>query len=146
MEFEAEPKNIEFDEGDDFSSIDKIIETKVALSTKFKLQSKLKGLGYTRQLQVIMEAFSYDSSADGFWMQHYGPMYAGIYAAKLFDAFTYVTILGPDYGALSAPAYKQKKRVAAFYKWLIPNVGKYIARQVIEFDGKKPTFDPFHLW
>lgn len=137
LDFEAEPKDIVFDEGDDFSSIDKIIETKIALSTRFKLQSKLTKLGYTRQLQVIMEALSYDADADGFWMQQYGPMFSAIYSAKLFDAFTYITLLGPNYGAISAPAVKQKKRVAAFYKWLIPNVGKYIARQVVEFDGKK---------
>jgi antitoxin component YwqK of YwqJK toxin-antitoxin module/tetratricopeptide (TPR) repeat protein len=137
MDFEAEPKNIVFDEGDDFGAIDKIIETKVALLSRFKLQSKLKTIAYTRQLQVIMEALKYDSGADGFWMQHYAPMFTGIYNAKLFDAFTYISIIGPNYGTHSAPAYKQKKRLAAFYKWLVPNVGKYIARQVIEFEGKK---------
>lgn len=137
MDFESEPKGIQFDEGDDFSNIDQIIETRIALSKKFKLQSKLTMVNYTRQLQVIMEALKYDADADGFWMQHYAPLFTGIYSAKLFDAFTYVTLIGPDYGKISAPAYKQKKRVNLFFTWLKTNVGKYIARQVIEFDGKK---------
>jgi antitoxin component YwqK of YwqJK toxin-antitoxin module/tetratricopeptide (TPR) repeat protein len=136
LEFEAEEKGLVFEDGDDFSSIDKIIETKIALSAKFKRQTKLK-LGYTSQLQVVMEAIKHDADADGFWMQHYVPFYASIYSNKFFDAFTYVSIMGPSYGALSAPAYKQKKRVTLFLKWLGANANKYIFRQVIKFDDKK---------
>jgi len=136
LEFEAEEKGLNFDEGDDFSSIDKIIETKIALSAKFKRQTKLK-LGYTSQLQVVMEAIKTDADADGFWMQHYVPFYEAIYSNKFFDAFTYVSIMGPSYGPLSAPAYKQKKRVTLFLSWLGKNSRKIISRQVIEFESKK---------
>jgi len=136
-DFESEPKGLIFDDGDVFNGIDKIIQTKISLSSKFKLKSKIKQVAYTRQLQVIFESLIYDEKADGFWMQHYVPLYTAIYDGKLFDALTYVSLIGPDYGKASAPAIKGRKRIAAFFKWLIPNVGPYIARQYIEFDGEK---------
>jgi len=138
MEFEAEPKDIQFDEGDDFSHIDNIVQTKIALSNKFKRKTKLK-TPFTNQLQVVMEAIKYDADADGFWMQHYVPFLEAVFRDNFFDAFTYELISGPNYGALSAPAQKNKKRVQLFLKWLAPNAAKYIFRQVIDFDDKKQT-------
>jgi antitoxin component YwqK of YwqJK toxin-antitoxin module len=137
LDFEAEEKNIKFDEGDDFSEIDKLIQSKLALSTKFKLKSKLKMIGYTRQLQVICETIKFDEQVDGFWMQHYAKFYQDVYKFNFFDGLTYASLVGPDYGKLNAAAFKNDKKRDAFVNWFAQNFNIYVARQYLNFEGKK---------
>ncbi len=135
--FEAEPKNLAFDAGDDYADIDRIIKSRVALSSKFKLKTKLKNVLYVRQLQVICETVKYKKDTDGFWMQQYVPLFQDSYQAKMFDGMTYMSLSGPDYGPLNAAVKKNRKRMDAYAAWFGQNSDRYLTRQFIEFQGKK---------
>ncbi len=136
-DFDAEPKNLVFDKDDDFTEIDRIIQSKIALSPKFKVKTKIKAFAYTRQLQVLCEAMYYDGKLEGFWMQHYAEFYQAVFQNEYFDALTYVSLYGPEYGKINASAFKNTKKRDAFVSWFASNFDRFIAKQFIEFEGKK---------
>lgn len=137
LEFETESKELVFDVGDDFSEIDLIIKSRIALSPKFKLKTKIKAFAYVRQLQLVCEAIKFDAEADGFWMQQYGDFFQSVFNSDFFDGLTYASLYGPEYGKINAAAFKNTKKRDGFVLWFATNFDRFIARQYIEFDGKK---------
>ena len=137
LEFEAESKELVFDEGDDFSEIDRMIQSKIALLSKFKLKSKIKAFAYVRQLQVICEAIRFDAQADGFWMQQYADFFQAVFVNDFFDGLTYASLYGPEYGKINAAAFKNTKKRDAFVLWFANNFDRFMLRQYLDFEGKK---------
>lgn len=133
----AESKDLVFDNGDDFSDIDRLIKSKIALSPKFKLKSKAKGFYYIRQLQVISESLRYDYQSDGFWMQFYGRMYQSAFHSDNFENLTFVSLAGPNYGKANSVANKNAKKRQQFFSWFGENFPENIGRQFTDFDGKR---------
>lgn len=137
LSFDEKPKNVVFEEGDDFSEIDRIIKSRIALSTKFKLKTKLKKILFIRQLQVICEALRYKKNVEGFWMHHYVPLFEEVYKDNMFDGLTYLSLSGPDYGSFNKAVDKNQRRLQAFMNWFSENLGIFLAQQYTEFEGKK---------
>lgn len=143
-DFTVEERGLTFDSGDDFSETDRIIRSKIALSPKFKLKTKIKGFYYIRQLQAICETMEYQPNSDGFWMQFYGRFFKSVFNSDNFESMSFVSVSGPDYGKFNAAANKNTKKRDQFFKWFGNTVGENIGKQYLEFDGKKQfTFVEF---
>lgn len=136
-DFEIEPQDLQFYDGDDFSEIDQLVRSKIALEKKFKLKTKIKGFLYIRQMQLISESLRYDSNSDGFWMQFYGKIFQSVYHSDNFENMSFVSVSGPEYGKANAAANKNEKKRDQFFQWFARNAGQNLGRQFAEFDGER---------
>ena len=79
----AEPQGFKFSEsGDDFSDIDLLINNYAALSSKYKVPSKVD-LPLIKQFYLMMTKLEYDKNDKGFFMQYYVPIYKKILQRKI---------------------------------------------------------------
>jgi antitoxin component YwqK of YwqJK toxin-antitoxin module len=73
---------------DDFTEVEAIISSKVALNGKYK--SKI-GLSYdlVKQLQLLFEKLTYNKADQGYWMQTYVPFFTELYKKDYFEDYMY---------------------------------------------------------
>lgn len=72
--------------GDNFSTVEKILLSKIALDKKYEPLLKLDD-PISRQLQVVFEKLDYDETDTDFWMQYYVPFYKSVFDEKKFEPF-----------------------------------------------------------
>ena len=72
--------------GDNFSTVEKILLSKIALDKKYEPLLKLDD-PISRQLQVVFEKLEYDETDSDFWMQYYVPFYKSVFDEKKFEPF-----------------------------------------------------------
>ncbi|MGZ5304184.1 MAG: tetratricopeptide repeat protein, partial [Bacteroidia bacterium] len=76
----------------DFSTLETLIESKIALSKQYDLQVKTT-YEFIRPIQLVFEKLKYRPADKGFWMQYYVPLYAKLWEEKQFEPFVHY-ILG----------------------------------------------------
>jgi tetratricopeptide (TPR) repeat protein len=76
------------DLGDNFSTVEKIILSKIALDKQYKPLLKLDD-PISRQIQVVFEKLEYDEKDPDFWMQYYVPLFKKFFTEKKFEPFIY---------------------------------------------------------
>jgi uncharacterized protein len=103
---------------DDFSEIQEIVASKIALNKEYKLKASLEDK-IVRQLQVIFEKLSYNKNDKGFAMQYYVPYYSTLLGSKEFEAFVYNIFSGLDIAKIKSWVKDHKKdleKMAASYR------------------------------
>lgn len=74
--------------GDNFSTVEKIVLSKIAVDKKYEPLLKLDD-PISRQMQVVFEKLEYDETDSDFWMQYYVPFFKQIFEDKQFEPFVY---------------------------------------------------------
>ena len=95
---------------DDFSEQETIIRSKIALSSKYKSQSKLN-YDLVKQLQVLFEKLEYAPSDKGFCNQNYVPLYSELFKKDYFEPFSYYILASIDQSNIQSWLKKNEKKV-----------------------------------
>lgn len=79
-------RNRTYEPGDNFSTVERILLSKIALDKKYEPLLKLDD-PISRQMQVVFEKLEYDENDPDFWMQYYVPLFKHIFEEKQFEPF-----------------------------------------------------------
>ncbi len=78
-------------ETDDFSDIEAILKSKVALNGKYKSKIDLQ-YDLVKQMQLFLEKLTYNSGDKGFWMQTYVPFFTALQKQGYFEDCMYSSL------------------------------------------------------
>lgn len=115
---------------DNFSEVKQIVESKIALSKKYKGQTKLN-YNLVKQVQVMCEQLQYNAQDNGFWMQAYVPFFTGMYKQNYFPAMVYSMLSGVN-----------TKDIQSWFKKNGNEIDSYISQAralIIDNSGKFPA-------
>jgi len=125
--------------GDDFYDIELMIASKIALSSKFKNETKIED-AILNQTQMVIDKLEYNSSDTGYFMQNYVPFYIAIRDKKYFSPFIYQAYSGINSEKLQSAYKKNEKTVALFRTWVYEYWNKKRTKQVVNGTGKTASF------
>lgn len=138
-------KNYTFlgNKGDDFSEIDELIASQVALNKKYKLLSSLD-YNIVRQIQLILYALEKHQGKNGFYEKNYLPLFKSIVDNNLFEPFTYFIFKNLDNNQVQTLIQKNSKKVETFSNWLKNDFYNKVSKAK---DGRDRIFynAPYHL-
>jgi antitoxin component YwqK of YwqJK toxin-antitoxin module/Tfp pilus assembly protein PilF len=125
----------EFEGQDDFSELETLVKSKVALGSKYKSQTKLD-FNVLKQIQLILEKLEYNKDDKGFYMQFYAPFFIELYKNKYFEPYSYYILSGLENKEVDGWISKNSTKVSAFGKWLTDYVGKNFCTTEENLNGK----------
>src|ERR1019366_3121208 len=128
-EFKDAEKVEELSEQDDFSELESLVKSKVALGSKYKSQAKLN-FNITKQLQLISEKIVVNKEDKGFYMQFYAPIIAEQYKLDFFEVYSYSILGGLNNEDVDKWLKKNKKVSDEFGSW----INKYIGENFATFE------------
>ncbi len=96
--------------GDNFSTVEKILLSKIALDKKYEPLLKLDD-PISRQMQVVFEKMEYDETDTDFWMQYYVPFFKNIFEEKNFEPFVYRLFANVKIEVIQDYVKKKEKQV-----------------------------------
>jgi antitoxin component YwqK of YwqJK toxin-antitoxin module/Tfp pilus assembly protein PilF len=143
FDFEKIVKVDALDDQDDFSEIDALVKSKVALGKKYKSETKLN-FNITKQIQLIMEKMVVAKDDKGFFMQFYAPFYADIYKNKFLETYSYVILAGMENKEVDAWVKKNTPKIDLFVKWLTNYIGKNVSTYEENLNGKMVKAEHFY--
>lgn len=73
----------------DFSELEKLINSKIALSEKYKAKVDINYLSLVKQMQLVYEQIQYNKADTGFWMQYYVPFVKQVWDKGLYEGIGY---------------------------------------------------------
>ena len=134
---DAEPQGFKFSEsGDDFSDIDLLINNYAALSSKYKVPSKVD-LPLIKQFYLMMNKLEYDKNDKGFFMQYYVPIYKKILKEDKFKDFSYYLLLSSQNASHLAQANKHLSDLKEFKTWFQNALEDQLGKHTAILDGKE---------
>lgn len=98
---------------DNFDFVQQILQSKVALDSKYLLKAALED-NIVRQLQVVNEKLEYRRNDKGFAMQFYVPLYIQTFSEGNFEPMIFSIFSGLDIAQVAAWNKKHKKEADAF--------------------------------
>ena len=133
----------ELDNMDDFSEIETLVKSKVALSPKYKSETKLK-FNFTKQIQLIMEKMVVDKNDPGFFMKYYAPFYQELYKSKMLEPYTYSILSGAKNSDVDSWVKKNQSKIETFNNWAVQYIGKNYCMHEAMLGGKKVMAQRFY--
>ena len=97
----------------DFSLIQQIVLSKIALDKQYKLNTKLEDV-IVRQMQVVMEKLAYNKNDKSFAMQFYVPFYTGVFKEEMFEPMVYQMFSGLGIADIDNWNKKHKTEIEKF--------------------------------
>lgn len=120
---------------DDFSELEALVKSKIALSNKYKSKIALN-FNLTKQLQLVLEKIKTEKSDKGFYMQFYAPIFEAINKNNYFEEYAYTSLSGVGNSDVDAWTKKHKDDVQKFATWLIKYLGETICMHDVVLNGK----------
>lgn len=133
----------ELDGMDDFSEIETLVKSKIALSSKYKSETKLK-FNFTKQIQLIMEKMVVDKNDKGFFMQFYAPFFSELYKAKMLEPYTYSILSGVGNQDVDSWVKKNEDKITKYSNWAVNYIGKNYCMHDATLNGKKVIAQHFY--
>lgn len=134
-EFKDVVKVDELSEQDDFSELESLVRSKVALSNKYKSQLKLN-FNITKQLQLIFEKITTVKSDKGFYMQFYAPIFEAMNKKDYFEPYCYNILSGVNNDDVNSWMKKHKTVNDEFSTWVINYLGENLSTFETPLNGK----------
>lgn len=72
-----------------FTDLEKIIRSKIALSDKYKSKVNLSYNTILKQMQVLHEQLAFNAADTGFWMQYYVPFFLDLWKKNHYVGYAY---------------------------------------------------------
>lgn len=119
-----------------FDDIKLILVNKVALSKSYKINSKID-YKVVRQTQALFEKLSYEKNNLNFFNQQYSRLFQTIFTQNLYNGYSsyvFSEVSRPD---LAKEVKKYQADAAKFRTWLINNLERNFAEQMLAVDGGK---------
>jgi len=123
---------------DDFSEVEEILKSKIALNKKYKSQTKLN-YDLVKQIQVLFEKLKYDKNDKGFFMQNYVPFYSDLFAKEHFEAYVYYSMTSVADEDMTKWLKKNKSKVESFTSWAAGFLNNKRATGQVVINGEKTT-------
>jgi len=121
---------------DDFSEIEALFKSKIALGSKYKSKIKIK-YNVTKQLQLVLEKLSPDMNDKGFYNQFYAKFFYDLYKNKYFEPLAYSTLDGMELKDVDAWMKKSNAKTTAFALWMYKYIGDNFATSETVLNGEK---------
>ena len=129
LEVTTPSSNIPITPGDDFSELEALVKSKVALGKKYKAKTHLK-FNLTKQIQLILEKITVDKNDPSVFMQFYAKFFSEIQRNNYLEAYTYYILSGAGNQDVDKWVKSHKKEQEAFVQWCV----KYIADGISYFE------------
>jgi len=123
---------------DDFSEVEEILKSKIALNKRYKSQTKLN-YDLVKQLQVLFEKLKYDKNDKGFVMQNYVPFYCELFSKDHFEAFVYYMMTSVADEEMAHWLKSKKSKVEAFTNWANLFLKEKRSKRPVVLNGEKVT-------
>lgn len=124
------------EEQNDFSEIEALVKSKVALKDKYKSTINLK-YNLNKQMQLIFEKMSVVKADKGFYMQFYAPIFEEAYKKNFFEPFTYSILGGLKNEEVDNWLKKNKDDTQKFSTWFLEYIGSGFSTYESVLNGKK---------
>lgn len=128
---------------DDFSELESLVKSKVALSKKYKSKIKLN-YDLTKQLQLISEKIKYNKSDTGFYMQYYGKFFSELEKNNLFEPFVYHIFSGMQIEDINKWVEKNDKEIEKFTSWAVKFIQENNCQFEDEINNEKGIYNHFY--
>ncbi len=102
---------------EDFDELDLILSNKMALSPKYKTNSKVT-FNLIKQADVLISKLRQEPGNEGFWSKFYVPLYLNIQKQNLFEPFSYYLVQSTTNEGAAKIVLKNQARVKVFAGWL----------------------------
>lgn len=135
-EFEDIVKLEGLSEQDDFSELEALVKSKVALTDKYKSKIKLK-FNITKQMQLIFEKIEVNKSDKGFYMEFYASLFQAMNKNNYFEPYAYGILGGFDNSDVNSWLKKNKEESEKFSSWAIEFIGENVSTYECLLNGKK---------
>ncbi len=109
-------KGIKLSDGDDFSEIELLLQNKLALSKKYKVNCDFTD-DFIKQNHLLMEKLEYNAGDKGFWMKFYVPFFKTLFEEDQFEDFTYYSLLSLQSEGVQSTLKKNLSGIKAFDAW-----------------------------
>jgi antitoxin component YwqK of YwqJK toxin-antitoxin module len=136
-------KVTELDNVDDFSEIESLVKSKVALSSKYKSETKLK-FNFTKQVQLIMEKLVVEKNDQGFFMNFYAQFFSDLYKSKYLEPYTYSILSGFGNSEVDSWVKKNGSKIEQYSGWAVNYIGKNFCVHESVLNGKKTMAQRFY--
>ena len=123
---------------DNFYDLELLIASKIALSAKFKNETKIVD-AIINQTQMVIDKLEFNPKDTGFFMQKYVPFFISIRDKQYFAPFIYQSFHGNNSEALKSAYKKNEKKVAEFKLWVYEYWHKRRQSQLIVINGKSQS-------
>lgn len=135
-EFKDAVKLETLSEQDDFSELESLVKSKVALSAKYKSKTDLK-YNLTKQLQLIFEKLELSKEDKGFYMQFYTPFFEELNKKGFFEPYAYISLSGMDIKEIDKWISKNKSEKDNLITWALTYIGENASTFETTLNGKK---------
>jgi antitoxin component YwqK of YwqJK toxin-antitoxin module len=125
----------ELEEQDDFSEIEALVKSKIALDKKYKSETKLH-FNITKQAQLIMEKIELSKKDKGFFMQFYAPFFQELYKKKMLEPFSYAMLAGVENKEVDSWVKNNTTKINAFASWVVEYLSETISYYEENLNGQ----------
>jgi len=126
-----------------FSELESIIESKAALSNKYKRKVKLN-YSFVAQTQLFLEKLEYKASDTSVWMQQYVPFFVELNRKNYLEPFIYTILSGLNIPDVQNWLKKNQARKQEFFTWASSYISKDVTKKTVQINGKEYTLDAFY--
>jgi antitoxin component YwqK of YwqJK toxin-antitoxin module len=138
MEFDSIVKVKIFDGQNDFSEMESLLKSKVALTKKYKSKVDLN-YDLLKQMQILVENIGKYSDVPGFYNEFYGKYFSVLNQKKMFEPLSYYILGGLNIEKVDKWAEKNKSEMTAFREWTYEYMCTEMARFPEVLNGKTIT-------
>jgi antitoxin component YwqK of YwqJK toxin-antitoxin module len=125
----------ELEDQDDFSEIEALVKSKIALDKKYKSETKLN-FNITKQVQLMMEKMELAKNDKGFYMQFYAPFFLELYKKKMLEPFSYDILAGVENKEVDSWVKNNSVKINAFINWEVEYLSETISYYEENLNGQ----------
>ncbi len=128
---------------DDFSDVEDIIRSKIALNKRYKSKTKLT-YDLVKQVQVLLEKLTYNKNDKGFVSQYYVPFFTQLFSNGYFEPFVYYSMGSVATDDMKKWSRKKKSKIDAFTDWATLTINAKRARIEASEHGEQKSYSVWH--
>ena len=123
------------DKGDDFTEVETLLRSQVALNPKYKAESSLS-FPVIKQTHLLLSQLANHTSESGFYEKNYLPFFREAFKSGNFEGLSYFMLLSSDNEKAIAAIKKNESKLKKFQIWGDDNFQKYFCKREIIRDDK----------
>ncbi|PBQ31944.1 hypothetical protein CNR22_09235 [Sphingobacteriaceae bacterium] len=127
-----------FETENDFTELESIIKSKVALGSKYKSKTDLQ-FDLVKQMQLLIENIGKYKDVKGFYNEFYGAFFTELNNSKFLEQFIYFSLRGMEVEKVNKWLAKNKADVDVFETWCYNYMCKTLANYPENLNGKIVT-------
>lgn len=127
-----------FETENDFTELESIVKSKVALGSKYKSKTDLQ-FDLVKQMQLVIENIGKYKDVKGFYNEFYGTFFNELQNAKYLEPFIYFSLRGMELEKVNKWLLKNKAEMDKFEVWVYNYMCKTLANYPENLNGKTST-------